>query len=269
LNLELDPDRISPVKTVYPPVKQAEECFTGIYPVDFVLETIIDAGLKWFRTDPNAPLAVFGQLNRPWLRDRYGEKKIAEIEAYIKKYEVRVVQHWSLIAKVTPCISIQLLEANEEESRAGLEDHSRVLDNLGDDNAVLGRESYGYIPVIDNIQIGIHASETPDLAKYIYYLIVYILSAFKTDLQDRGLKLTTFRATDISRINEYLPENVFSRFINFQVYTNAEYKKDDLPIIDKFLGLNIDDTSDSEKENYEIADAGGITLENISPSDVE
>lgn len=245
----IDPDQINPNKLVYPSPGIVPPEFVGIFPVDFILETIIRAGLDWFRTTPDAPGRVFGQLKAPWLSARYGQKKIDEIADYIKKFEIRIVQHYSLIAKQTPCISIQLLEANEETSRAGFEDHLREVDNLNSANdAVLGRESQGYVPIIDNMHIGIHASETPDLVKYIYYLLIYLLSAFKTDLQDRGLMLTTFRATDLSRINEYLPSNVYSRFINFQTFTIAPYKKDDLPIIDEILGLTVDQSGDSEKK---------------------
>lgn len=244
---EIDPDRINPNRLVYPSPGICPPEFVGIFPVDFILETIIESGLNWFRTDPDAPSRVFGQLKAPWLSTRYGQKKIDEIAEYIKKYEIRIVQHYSLIAKQTPCISIQLLEANEETSRAGFEDQFRDVDNLNEvSQAVIGRESQGYIPIIDNMHIGIHASETPDLVKYIYYLLIYLLSAFKTDLQDRGLQLTTFRATDLSRINEYLPNNVFSRFINFQTFTVAPYKKDDLPILDTILGLTMDQTGEGD-----------------------
>ena len=242
----IDPDKVNLNALSYPSPQICPPEFEGIFPVDFILETILEAGLEWFRTDPNAPGRVFGQLKASWLAERYGDKKIAEISDYIKKYEIRIVQHWSLIAKQTPCISIQLLEGSEEEGRAGLQDHLQDVDVLNDAGAVLGREAIGYVPIVDNLQIGIHASETPDLVKYLYYLLIYLLSAFKSDLQDRGLQLTTFRATDISRLNEYLPENVFSRFINFQTYTVAPFKRENMPILDEILGLTLDlgETSD-------------------------
>ena len=235
----LDPDKVNPNKLSYPSPQICPAEFEGIFPVDFILETILESGLEWFRTDPKAPDRVFGQLKADWLSVKYGDKKIAEIAEYIKKYQIRIVQHWALVAKQTPCISIQLLEASEEEGRAGLEDHYRNIDTINSEDAVLGREAQGYVPIVDNMHIGIHASETPDLVKYLYYLVIYLLSAFKSDLQDRGLQLTTFRATDLSRLNEYLPNNVYSRFINFQTFTVAPYKRENLPILDTILGLTV------------------------------
>jgi len=251
----IDPDRINTNRLSYPSPNICPPEFLGIFPTDFVLETVLRAGIDWFKSDTEAPRRVFGQLLAPWLAPRYGQKKIDEISDYISKYEIRIVQHFALIAQQLPSISIQLLEANEEVSRAGLSDHFADVDSMDDANGnVLGRESRGYAPVIDNVQIGIHASETPDLVKYLYYLIIYLLSAFKDDLLTRGLQLTTFRATDISRINEYLPNNVYSRFINFQTFTMAQYKKDDMPILDKILGLNLSESDE--------ASGDGIKLEN-------
>jgi len=79
------------------------------------------------------------------------------------------------------------------------------------------------------------------LTKYLYYLVIYILNAFKPQLEERGLQLGTFRATDLSRMNDYLPENMYSRFINFTVFSIARFDKGDVPIIEKIIGLHLDE----------------------------
>jgi len=234
-SLDFDPHDPNLNRLKYPSPGITPPEFTGVFPVDFILETILSAGLEWFRTEPEAPNLVFANLLAPFLEQRYGQAKIDEITAYIKKFDIRIVQHWSLIAKQTPCFSIQILEASEEQARAALDDHKENVDNLDEStNGVLGRTSFGYLPIIDHMHIGIHTIETPDLVKYLYYFAIYILGAFKEQLQDRGLQLTTFRATDISRLNDFLPENMYSRFINMSIFTTAKYKKDELPIITKF-----------------------------------
>ena len=91
--------------------------------------------------------------------------------------------------------------------------------------------TYGYIPITDNIQIGIHSINTPDLTKYLYYLIVYLLNVFKMELQERGMLLTTFRASDISRMDEKLPENMYNRYIYFSTFTTASFVKNKVPIL--------------------------------------
>lgn len=254
----------------FPPPVSNEERFFGVYPVDFTLEAVLRAGIDWFLSNPDAPNCVFGHLLSPWLNTKYGQAKIDEIGDFIKKYEIPIVQHWSLIPERVPCISIQLLDANEEEMRAGLGDHQTMMDTLDMNQNVIGREEVGYSPIIDSIHIGIHANQTPDLAKYLYYLVVYLLNGFKPQLQERGLLLSTFRATDLSRMNEYLPENIYSRFINFTCYTIAPYKRSELPIIDEILGISVPEagSEDVEKdlENNDPFDEDGLRLKDISQS---
>jgi hypothetical protein len=253
----------------YPPPIVEEDNRLGLYPVDFILDTILRAGLEWFRTDPAAPKQVFGHLAAPWLSAKYGEAKINEIAAYVKKYEIRVVQHFTLIDATVPCISIQLLDGNEATERAGLADHASMVDVLDADDMVKGRTEIGYAPVIDNMHIGIHAITTPDLAKYLYYLVIYILVSFKPVMEARGMMLGTFRATDISRLNEFLPENMYSRFINFTVFTVASFSKGSVPIIEKIMGVHVEHGPGAEdeptsEEGVELET--GITLKNIEQS---
>lgn len=215
----------------------------GLFPVDFILETILKAGLEWFRTDEMAGKKVFGHLKDPWLASKYGQAKIDEITNYVKKYEIKIVQHWSLIDANVPCISIQLMDGYEMTERAGFGDFKGNIDVLlataEGEQAVIGRTEVGYAAISDNMQIGIHANETPDLTKYLYYLVIYILAAFKGEMENRGLQLGTFRATDLSRMNEYLPEHIYSRFINFTVFTMPSFDKGIVPIIEKIMGVHI------------------------------
>ena len=218
----------------YPPPQQDEDLHTGLYPVDFILESILLAGLEWFRTTSGSGKKVYGHLGDPWLA-KYGEAKILEIENFIKKYDIRVVQHFSLIDAQYPTISIQLMDGSEMTERAGLADHSGDMDVLDGDENVVGRSEIGYIPVLDNMQIGIHNTQTPDLTKYLYSFVIYVLSAFKPEMEKRGMQLGTFRATDLSRMNEYLPANMYSRFINFSIFTTASFDKGAVPIIERFM----------------------------------
>lgn len=223
----------------YPAPPSNEEFHYGLYPVDFILETIIRGGIEWFKTDSTAPKKVFGHLMSPWLNTKYGEAKINEIAAFVRKYDITVVQHWALIDQSVPHISIQLLDGSEMVERAGLADFQKTIDTLNMENEVIGRTEVGYAPVLDNIQIGIHAITTPDLVKYLYYLVIYILNSFKPELEARGMQLGTFRATDLSRMNEYLPENMYSRFINFTSFSIASFDKGIVPIVERIIGITV------------------------------
>jgi hypothetical protein len=242
---------INPAFLNYPPLPAEENKELGVFPVDFLLETILRAGLEWFRTTPGAATEVFGHLRTPYLSGKYGEAKITEISEYIKKYEIRIVQHFALIDQTVPSISIQLLDGSEMTERAGLADFQGQIDVLDAEDMVKGRTEIGYAPVMDNIQIGIHAIGTPDLTKYLYYLVIYILCSFKPELEARGLQLGTFRATDMSRLNEYLPENLYSRFINFSVFTIAKFSNGIVPIVEKILGVHVDPQTGHSDEDCE------------------
>jgi hypothetical protein len=224
--------------TQYPPLPTEETKEFGLLPIDFVLETAILNGLDWFRNEPGAKNKVFGHLRDPWLADRYGQAKIDEVHAFIVKYQIKVVQHFALIDMEVPCISIALMDGSEMVERAGMADFQQTIDVLDAENMVKGRTEVGYIPVLDNIQLGIHSINTPDLVKYIYYLLIYILSSFKVEMELKGIHLGTFRATDLSRMNEFLPENMYSRFINFTSFSLASYDKGSVPIITKVTGVS-------------------------------
>lgn len=223
----------------YPPPSETGDTEFGLFPVDFLLDAVLKAGLEWFRTEPKAPSEVFGHLRSKYLKGKYGEDKINEIGAFIKKYDIKIVQHFSLIDQSCPCISIQLLEGNEQTDRAGLSDFAGSIDVLDMENHVKGRSDIGYTAMTDAMHIGIHANNTPDLAKYIYYLVAYILSSFKPEFEAAGIQLGTFRASDISRLNEYLPENMYSRYINFTVFSMASFNKGAVPIIERIMGVNV------------------------------
>ena len=247
----------------------------GLYPVDFLLEAIIEAGIQWFIDTPEAPNLVFGHLKQGMLANKYGQAKIDEIAEFIKKYEITVVQHFSLAHTKLPSMSIQLMAAEEQTDRAGLADFERQVDIINADNEVVGRSEVGYTSVSDNVHIGIHTEDTPDLAKYLYYLLIYILNVFKPEFQKIGVHLGTFSATDLSRLNDYLPENIYSRFVNFQVWTVASYDRGAVPIIENILGLSIGPEGTIEvDENGEIPPPSenvevetGITICDIKQSD--
>ena len=204
---------------------QESELFFGAYPVDFILETVIKEGLASFRNDSeNAPNLIFGHLAASYLQTDYGQKKIDEISKFIRETKIPVVQHFSLVDVSVPCFSIQLLDGKEDESYAGLGDFNQRLTTLNsDETAVIDIQELLYASISDTIQIGIHTAITPDLTKYLYYFLVNLFITKKQVFINRGLQLTSWSATDISRLNEWLPNNIYSRFVNFSVFTTPKF----------------------------------------------
>ena len=211
----------------------------GVYPMDFIVESIIKSGLAWFRSDADAPDLVFGQLDQPYL-SRYGTSKIAELTQYIIETDIKVVQSFSMIDEVLPTISVQLASGSEDMSKVAIDDAMEDVKILDAQNSLSETEEIMYSPITESIMIGLHAGGTPDLPKYLYMLIVYILSAYKYDLITKGIYMGTFNMTDLSRLNEYLPENIYTRFLTFTATSNARIKKGSLPQLDIFLDADFE-----------------------------
>lgn len=218
----------------------------GVYPMDFILEAVIKAGIEWFRSDAEAPNLVFGQLDQPYLA-RYGSAKITELKNYIINTDIKVVQSFRLVNSETPHITIQLASGSEDIPKTALDDAMGDIKNLtmaGD--TLESTDLVGYSPITESVLIGLHTGNTPDLPKYLYMLVVYILSAYKYDLMTKGIYLGTFNMTDLSRLNDYLPENIFSRFMTFTASSNASWKKGNLPQLDIVLDPTIENIAGDE-----------------------
>jgi len=218
------------------PAEQLEKKipFFGIYPMDFILETVFEMGLEWFRTTPQAPNLVYGNLLRPILKDRYGQSKIDEIYEWVKTTDIRITQSWPTSAAQAPSISINLANAQEVEQHAALDDFAEQIDFLGEDNKVVGREEIGYAAIQEELLLGIHTVGTPDKTKYLHMLVIYLLNSYVDLLDEEGFFNMSFRATDLSRLNEYLPQGLFSRFVSISGETFARIPKNEVPIIGDF-----------------------------------
>jgi hypothetical protein len=220
---------------IYPSDTEPYPEFRGFAPVDFVLESIIEQGIEWFRTDPSAPDEVFGQFLRPGL-ERYGRPKIEEITKYIIDHEIRVIQSFPLAEdSVFPSISINLADGNQAGDLQGLGLYDGEQ-TLGDEGGEV--ETKGYLPMQDDMMIGIHAVGGADKVKYLYYLVVYIIASSIKDLEEMGFMQVQIRATDLARVNELLPANVFSRFVNVSMRSAARFREEIAPVISS-IGLNV------------------------------
>lgn len=223
---------------VYPQPAGEIDCRTGVYPSDFLLEQVLDAGFDWFRKTPEAPGLVFNNLLRPELDKRYGQEKIDEIATYVRNTQIRVLQSFPIEDQQAPTISINMNSSGETQELGGLDKFAMRMmdfDSLG--NVVGGREM-GYHPITDSLLVGIHSVGTADKVKYLYYIVVYILMSLRSQLEETGMFNMTFQATDLSRLNEFLPANMFSRFLTVNFTSMALFNKADAPIVTGFT-LNV------------------------------
>jgi hypothetical protein len=224
---------------IYPPPEPEGTQYMGIYPVDFLFEEILTEGFEWFKRDPDAPCLVFGNLKKGRLAARYGQAKIDEISDFIKTKKIRILQSFPLDGEISPSISINLTSSNEMLANAGLNDYAEDSDVLGVEDSILSRSEVGYTSITDNVLIGIHAIGSPDAVKYLYMLVLYLLNSCRSDFESEGLSNLTCSATDLSRLNEYLPANMFSRFITASVLSFAKFRKQTVPMVSS-ISLTVD-----------------------------
>lgn len=243
---------LTPERSVFewPPPLVDRECVTGMIPIDFYLERQLETGIEWFRNTPTAPNIVYAHLIDEWLNDKYGQSKIDEIAEYIRTTEIDIKQSFPFEDEESPSVSINLQSSVEVENYAGLENHAGIVPTLGSTGDIKGGKNLGYTPVRDEVLLGIHSTGTPDKTKYLYYLVTYIINAFRIQLEDRPGKINSlfnvkWRATDISRLNEFLPSNLYSRFVTVTADHFAIYDKADSPFIgDINVRVDVDDGVD-------------------------
>lgn len=201
-----------------------------IFP-DFVLQTVVQETLEEISNDSNILDQLFSEFKRAHFNKTYGQAEIDEIRAYFEKKQIRVVTSWSMVKSEYPCYSIQLLQSQEIDGEAALGDYLEA-EFLGDDGEEVNKypSSLNYpqtipdhtskvdvtgVPIRESILIGSHAPDKPNIARYMAWVLHYILRSKRNVLIDRGLDRSTIGFSDFARQNEYLPENIFTRFCTF------------------------------------------------------
>lgn len=225
------------VLTEYPQPGVDYDPIYGFLPIEFMLENLFEKGLDWFKNEAGAANEVYGHLLRGTLAEKYGQEKVDEIFEYITTNKLEIMQAFPISEEQAPSISLNIANAMENVAEAGLDDFAGSLDDTDSEGNVIGRTDLGYIPMSDSILVGIHATGSPDKCRFIYMLACYILAKFKHELMEDVDKATngayniTFNATDLSRLNEYLPQNMFNRFITVQTSSRALILKGKAPIL--------------------------------------
>jgi hypothetical protein len=93
---------------------------------DLVIESLIREGLQNIRNDLEIVDEVFEQLTTLPISPKYGEDELAKIKNFLTTTPISIVHSFHIVESNIPCISIQLLSANEVIDRA-------VLDDFADD----------------------------------------------------------------------------------------------------------------------------------------
>jgi len=87
----------------------------------------------------------------------------------------------------------------------------------------------------ENIDIGIHGHGDQNTVLWMYYIVMWILLRMKPEMERRCMDISTFSASDFNKNNQYLGENIFSRWIRFSARTRVTWKDDELPQVDTIV----------------------------------
>lgn len=86
----------------------------------------------------------------------------------------------------------------------------------------------------ETISLGVHASNDVHIAKYLYYILTYILKSRMDTLIQRGIHLDYGVGGIFDRVDEYQGENVFSRYIEVNCITEFDWNQELVTLIDCF-----------------------------------
>lgn len=184
---------------------------------EIIVRKIIDHGIKKLRLNKPAFDDLFCTFVQDELKSEYGEAYRDQIWQWFSTTKIPVIQAWSFNAQKIPCISVHLANETEDESKAS------VGDFMGDFTGE-GETQTGVFTVM--VDIGIHANKGGDHVLWMYYIVSYILFKHKLMAHRLGLKLHTYSASDYSKDNLKMAENIWTRWIRFRCTTENFWEGD-------------------------------------------
>ena len=186
------------------------------------LHRLIQEGIASLKSSPEILDKIFTYYKCEEMEAVYGQPYIDKIKKWFTETKIPVVQAWSLNPSQVPQISIKLATEQEDESKAAIGDHW----GMGEDANI------GVSPFVVQLDIGIHASRNGDEVLWLYYIVNYILFKRKRRAEALGMQLYTFSATDYSRENARLPDNMFTRYIRLRTIVQNFWDAEDYMDID-------------------------------------
>ena len=86
----------------------------------------------------------------------------------------------------------------------------------------------------EQIRLGCHANDDIHLAKFIFYILTYILKSRQSALITRGISLDWGQGSVYDRADSFEGENVFERYIMVNCLTAFDWDQEQVQVIDCF-----------------------------------
>lgn len=235
---------------------------------EIVVQKVLEHGIKRLRANKAEFYDLFCQFTQDELNEDYGPKYLDEVWKWFSTTKIPVIKAWSFNAQVIPCISVHLANETEDEAKASLSDYAGDFDDSGETGTGV------FTAMID---IGCHANKAGDHVLWMYYIVAYILFKHKLMAHRLGLKLHTFSASDYSKDNNKMTENIWTRWVRFRCTTQNFWDSDRFgePVeeinLDPAVGLepasDIAASLDVDIENVDTTSNDGLKVSSSSNSD--
>mgnify|MGYP001159260373 CR=1 FL=1 len=203
---------------------------------EVVVQKLIQNGIDKLRQNPSAFNEIFATYNEPEMAAIYGQKYIDDIRTWFFTAKIPVVQAWAMNAQRIPCYSIHLATEQEDESKAAMGDY------YGDeDDSTMGSSAFTVY-----VDIGVHADRSGDNVLWLYYILDYILFKEKLMAERLGLRLHTFSASDYSKDQRAMTENIWTRWVRFRCTVLNGWKQEDLTEAEPNVGIYVSRIGDED-----------------------
>lgn len=178
---------------------------------EVAVQRVLQAGIRELRESPAQFQEIFAYLLEDELVENYGQSHIDSIRSWFMSTKVPVVQAYAFDPQKRPQISIHLGVENEDESKAAMDDF------FGDG------ENAPVKVIVDNVvvDIGIHVDKAKDFVLWLFYIVKWILFKRRRQFERLGLRLHTYSVSDYNKNEEYMAENMWTRWIRFRTVTTS------------------------------------------------
>ena len=180
------------------------------------VQKVIQSGLREIKSNPDLLDEVFSYMLEDDLLEDYGPSYVNKIKTWFLSTKIPVLHAWTFNMDRIPCISIHLADESEDENKAAIGDYM----GAGEEGPI------GTTPLVTKLDIGIHASKNSDEVLWLYYIITYVMFKNKLVAERLGLRLQTFTASDWDKRQEYMVENIWTRWMRFRCITQNYWGSD-------------------------------------------
>lgn len=200
----------------------------GIVTADLVIQELLREVMAQLHQDPEAMEELFDLYITTNLAIGYGQKQIDELKTYLKDTKLNVIDGYSQLDAKMPAYVVLLGSAQELNNEALLDDFGaeRFIDEDGEDiptgksrldteplTAAGGKIEQIASSIQENVIVDCLAHDKPLVARYMAWILHYVMRANKNVLIERGINTFSLAFSDFHPWEQAatLPDLIYRR----------------------------------------------------------